>query len=240
MYYDQAEFDIRFEWGEQGVAKLAPLSDLVIIVDVLSFTTCVEIAVYNGAIIFPYLGRSDAALEYARNRGAELAAWPRQLSGGYSLSPASLQHIPPGARLVLPSPNGATLSLLAGQTPVVAGCLRNNRAVAEFASRSGRTITVVAAGERWWEDGRLRPALEDLLGAGAIISHLRGSRSPEAVAAVAVFRHFEPDLVKTLKQCASGKELIEKGFTPDVELAGQVDCSSAVPVLREGAFVNQA
>jgi 2-phosphosulfolactate phosphatase len=118
--------------------------------------------------------------------------------------------------------------------------LRNNRAVAEFASRSGRTITVVAAGERWWEDGRLRPALEDLLGAGAIISHLRGSRSPEAVAAVAVFRHFEPDLVKTLKQCASGKELIEKGFTPDVELAGQVDCSSAVPVLREGAFVNQA
>ena len=41
MTFDQREFDIRCEWGEQGVARLAPISDAVIIVDIMSFSTCV-------------------------------------------------------------------------------------------------------------------------------------------------------------------------------------------------------
>ena len=54
MTFTQSEFDIRLEWGEQGVNLLAPVSDLVIIVDVLSFTTSVEIATSRGAIVYPY------------------------------------------------------------------------------------------------------------------------------------------------------------------------------------------
>lgn len=41
MIYDQSEFDLRCEWGAQGVSQLASISDVVIIVDVLSFSTCV-------------------------------------------------------------------------------------------------------------------------------------------------------------------------------------------------------
>jgi 2-phosphosulfolactate phosphatase len=48
----------------------------------------------------------------------------------YSLSPQSLASIPKGTRLVLPSPNGATLTLATEKTPTLAGCLRNYRAVA--------------------------------------------------------------------------------------------------------------
>ena len=45
MYFDQAEYDLRCEWGMQGLLALAPDSDAVVIVDVLSFSTAVDIAV---------------------------------------------------------------------------------------------------------------------------------------------------------------------------------------------------
>ncbi|HKX30067.1 MAG TPA: hypothetical protein VJ302_20425, partial [Blastocatellia bacterium] len=54
MVFDQSEFEIRCEWGRQGASLLAPISDLLIIVDVLSFSTAVEIATARGAVIYPY------------------------------------------------------------------------------------------------------------------------------------------------------------------------------------------
>ena len=48
MDFSQQGYDIRFEWGLAGVKALAPLSDVVIIVDVLSFSTCVDVVVNRG------------------------------------------------------------------------------------------------------------------------------------------------------------------------------------------------
>jgi 2-phosphosulfolactate phosphatase len=233
MTFDQAEFDVRCEWGEQGVAQLAPISDVVVIVDVSSFSTCVEIAVSRGAIVFPYRWHDESARAFAQSLQAELAT---KRGGGYSLSPASLCAIPAGTRLVLPSPNGATLSLATGNVPTLVGCLRNRLAVAQAAPTYGPHIAVIPAGERW-DDGSLRPAFEDLVGAGAIISQLPGALSPEARLAVAAWRAAENDLPHLLKQCSSGKELIERGYAQDVELAAQLDSSDCVPVLQQGAFV---
>src|SRR5690349_19057176 len=87
---DQAEFDVRFEWGLSGLQELAPVSDVVVIVDVLSFTTAVDVAVARGAVVLPYLWRDETAAEYARSHDAHLAAHVR--AEGFSLSPASLQQ----------------------------------------------------------------------------------------------------------------------------------------------------
>lgn len=54
MNFDQAEFKVRCEWGEKGVVQLAPISDVVVIIDVLSFSTCIDVANSRGAIVFPY------------------------------------------------------------------------------------------------------------------------------------------------------------------------------------------
>ena len=237
MIYDQSQFDIRCEWGEKGVVALAPISDAIIIVDVMSFSTAVTIATGRGATVYPFRGTAEASVEFAREVNAELA--DKRRKGKYSLSPASLMAIPPGTRLVLPSPNGSTLTLSTGDTPTFAGCLRNAKTVARAASRCGPRIAVIPSGERWWADLTLRPAFEDWVGAGAIISHLGGTLSPEAGAALAAFRSSEDVLVTRLKQCSSGKELISKGSAADIGLIGQLDVDDVAPLLKDGAYVRE-
>ncbi|MCJ8283559.1 MAG: 2-phosphosulfolactate phosphatase [Rivularia sp. ALOHA_DT_140] len=235
MIFNQSEFDLRCEWGNQGVKQLSPISDVVIIVDILSFTTAVEIATHNSAIIYPYYSTDSSAIDFAKYVKAELAT-KRVSTTGYSLSPQSLTRIPAGTRLVLPSPNGSALTLLSENTLTLAGCLRNCEAVAQFAQKHGSKIAVIPAGEKW-EDRSLRPSLEDFIGAGAILSYLSGSLSPEAEVAVTVFNTFKNSLLDILQKCSSGKELIDRGFDSDVELAAEINVSDCVPVFNSKAYV---
>ena len=237
MYYDQNAFDIRCEWGAEGLSALLPGSRAVVIVDVLSFSTSVDIAVGNGAIVYPYRNRDHTAAEYASSRNALLANTTREFEGGvYSLSPSSLVDIPAGTALVLPSLNGSTLSLSTGDVPTFAGSLRNASALAGVLQRYETGISIIPAGERWKEQQTLRPAFEDLAGAGAIIHALKGTRSPEAETAAAVFGACKDNLPSLLHASGSGKELIGRGYGEDVRLAAALDASSSVPVLKDEAY----
>ncbi|HJU75578.1 MAG TPA: 2-phosphosulfolactate phosphatase [Gemmatimonadaceae bacterium] len=233
--FSQAAWACRCEWGPLAVAALAP-ADVTIVVDVFSFTTCVDVAVASGASILPYPWNDPTAAEFAKTHGAELAGRRRQAK--YSLAPESYRGAPPGLRCVLPSPNGAQVALAAASTaPVLlAGCLRNARAVAAAALRLGTSFNVIPAGERW-PDGSLRPALEDLLGAGAILRLLPGERSLEAAAAVALFERCRDNLIATLDGTGSGRELAQRGHTDDKLIAGDLDASTCVPRFDGVAFV---
>ena len=234
MTPDQSEFDLRFEWGPRGVEMLAPVSDAVVIVDVLTFSTAVVVAAARGAAVFPYRWNDETAAEYAESRDALLAA-PRG-EARYSLSPDSLMALPERSRIVLPSPNGATLSLATGSTPTFAGGLRNARAAAAAARSCGPRIAVIACGERW-PNGDLRPSLEDHIGAGAILAHLDGDASPEGAAAVSVFEAARSRLPETMRACVSGRELIDWGFEDDVAVAAELNRDDVAPRLRDGAYV---
>lgn len=232
--FDQSEYDVRLEWGIKGVELLAPVSDVIIIVDVLSFSTCVDVALGRNATVYPNQFHDESATAFAAEKGALLASKRSKSESSFSLSPASLQHLQPGSRLVLPSPNGSTLSLATGNAITLCGCLRNAKAVALAAMQVGKTIAVIAAGEKW-PDGSLRPAYEDLLGAGAILANLTGTLSPEASAALAMYEICE-DIPKALLHCSSGKELIAMGFEEDVNVAASLNLSDIVPRLKEGAY----
>jgi 2-phosphosulfolactate phosphatase len=238
---DQPDFDPRLAWASEGGTLLAGACPVLVVVDILRFTTAVEVAVTRGARVVPerWAGR-EAAGRVGRDgpggagRAAALFDPGPTLS---SLSPVSLLGVPAGARVVLASPNGASLSLdLAGTGAVVlAGCLRNASAVAAAARDLGGPVGVVAAGELRG-DGSLRPAVEDLIGAGAILHALGGRTSPEARAAVAAFLDAAPDLASVLVTCTSGRELADRGLADDLRMAAEHDVSQAVPRLSDGGF----
>ena len=229
----QEGYDARFQWGPAAAPALA--GGTCVVVDVLRFTTAVEAAAARGVIVYPYRWRDATAAAFADSVHALLAGHGDP--AGPSLSPLSMTALAPGTSLVLPSPNGSTCAVLASEAgaQVVAGCLRNATAVATWASAAAAPVTVLACGEKW-PDGSLRPSLEDLLGAGAILARVRGEPSPEARAAIAAFRDAEGDLPEMLRQCASGRELRDKGWEPDIAYAAQLDASTAVPVFSNGAF----
>ena len=214
MTYVQAEYEVRCEWGLHGAEILAPICDAIIVVDVLSFSTAVTVATARGAIVFPYRWKDESCQTFAESKGAILAG-PRGKSK-YSLSPLSLTALKNGQRIVLPGPNGSNISVSTGETPTFTGCLRNAHAIAHAAVRCGNHIGVIPCGERWQDDFSFRFALEDMIGAGAIIQALPGRRSPEAEAARAVFLDSRNDLLRILEQCLSGKELIQIGYRDDI------------------------
>jgi 2-phosphosulfolactate phosphatase len=127
-----------------------------------------------------------------------------------------------------------------GAVTTVAGSLRNRRAIADWAlARQGDkgdrfTIAVVAAGEIR-EDGSIRFAVEDLLGAGAVIDALADVGidycSPEAAAASAAFTGLKNATGHLIGASASGRELAQSGRRAEVDLAIQLDASSDVDVL---------
>ena len=226
------------EWGLSGVKALIDSADAFVVVDVLSFSTCVDVACSKGAQVFPFpIHDREAAQQEARHRNAVLAGNRSDKTARFSLSAPTLQSIPERTRLVLPSPNGSHISFAAKGKPVLAGCLRNAAAVAiEAMNTVGEgTLAVIPAGERW-QDGRLRPAIEDLIGAGAVISALTGSLSPEAIVARDVFHASRADLVDRLMHSTSGIELCERGFPQAVEIAAAYNVSTCAPILRQDFY----
>jgi 2-phosphosulfolactate phosphatase len=229
----QHEYDVRFDWGPLAASVVT--TGVCVVVDVLRFTTAVDAAVGQGVLVYPYRWRDATAATFAASVGAQVAdsASPT----GPSLSPASLLELEPGSALVLPSPNGSTCAVLAVEAgaTVVAGCLRNAAAVGAWAASVEGPVTVIACGEKW-PDGSLRPSLEDLLGAGAILAAIPGDASPEARAAMAAFHDAADRLPEVVAQSASGRELGDRGWRGDVAHAAQLNVSMTIPVLRDGAF----
>jgi len=241
--WTQGEYRVRFDWGPVGAEAVGAGAAVVAVVDVLSFTTTLSVAVDCGIAVRPYRWRDESAERVARESDAVLAVGRRQAvrPGQVSLSPATIRRSTGIERLVLPSPNGATVSagLAAAGATVIGVSLRNAAAASAWASRRAGVIAVVAAGERW-PDGSLRPAVEDLWGAGAFLDALvrrgAGPLSPEADMALAAYRGVS-SLSTALAACASGRELRDHGFPEDVAIAAEADASSTVPVLVDGWFV---
>jgi 2-phosphosulfolactate phosphatase len=98
---------------------------------------------------------------------------------------------------------------------------------------SNQSTTIIACGERWAdssEDGELRVAIEDYLGAGAILSYVESDKSPEAYVCEGAFLQAQDELEEIVWDCASGRELRERGFQEDVRYAVKLNFYDSVPI----------
>ena len=99
------------EWGMAGVETLHAHVAALVIVDVLSFSTAVDVAASRGAIVYPSAFSEAQAAQLIADRVGAVVARPRhQAEGKFSLSPANLTPIPSETKLMLSSLMGvATL-----------------------------------------------------------------------------------------------------------------------------------
>jgi 2-phosphosulfolactate phosphatase len=243
---DESRYAWHMEWGRRGARAGAERGDLIVIVDVLRFSSAVIAAVQNGLIVYP-VGREQDPAELAQRMGAELAIGSKDVpgTGRYSLSPQTLASGVPGTKVVLPSLNGSACSAVARQgAAVVAGGILNARAVADYCvaaqERTRNGVTIVACGEQWQDAGEdedhLRPAVEDYMGAGAILSHVQQTLSPDATVCRAAFQGTAELVEALIWECSSGRELRDKGLEDDVRFCARLDAYAVVPVLLGGAF----
>jgi 2-phosphosulfolactate phosphatase len=242
--FGQSDADVRFEWGPVGAAQL--VGACVVVVDVLSFTTAVTVVTSRGMAVYPRRWDDPATGAFAAEHDAQLVVRRRALSAErpWSLSPAVLRTAPVTPRLVMPSPNGSTIAaaVVDSTETVVAASLRNAATVGRWLVAHGygtstRPVVIIASGEKW-RDGSLRPALEDGLGAGAVLRHLRSAGCGLSVEADAMAGMYDAtgDVEAALRSCGSARQLVKAGYGADVDVAAELDCEETVPVVHDGAF----
>lgn len=209
----QEDCTARLDRGRTGAAAISEAVDVVVVVDVLSFTTTVSVAVDAGIEVIPCrwgderAAASDAEHDAVLAVGRSAARGARGPGGSISLSPASARAaVDAGTaprRVVAPSPNGSTIAadVAASGAVCIAGCLCIAGAVLD---------ALVTAG---WDD-----------------------LPPEATSARAGYLAVREDVGAALLVSASGRELVAQGFDHDVAIAAQVGPATSVPVLGERGF----
>jgi 2-phosphosulfolactate phosphatase len=239
---------LHLAWSFEGLREALDNENIVVVVDVLRFSSAVVTAIANGFIIYPASDYKKGT-DLATSIGAELSGRPDEAR--YSISPSSFMNATGDDKeVILPSPNGSTCAELIREDEIgYIGCLLNAKAVGRHVSQIAfdkkKDVTVIAAGEQKAIDTGERIvydlkssyrvfAIEDYLGAGAIICYSVLNKSRAARACERAFKRSRDRLEKLLHISFSGKYLIQHNLKKDIEHAIQLNRYDVVPVVRAG------
>ena len=218
------------------------VGNVVVVIDTLRATTSIPYAIARGAVVEPV--RSIAEARRARGgRRVRIAGerGGRRLPGfDFGNSPVELSEAElAGFRLVLTTTNGTgAVARSAGAKAIYAGAIVNAGAIARaVAPRLGPAeLVLVCAGRT------TGVALEDLVGAGAIIDALLpGEQDPHGLTdgarlSLELFRRERARLHAFLLECESGRNLVRLGAEADVACCAKLDALDVAPVLARGRF----
>ncbi len=217
------------------------VGQVVVVIDTLRATTSIPCAVARGAIVEPVA--SVAAAKRARGRRVYIAGerGGKRLPGfDFGNSPVELMDAElAGYKLVLTTTNGTgAIARSRGAKAIFVGAVVNARAIARAVEkRVGQAeLVLVCAGRT------TGVALEDLVGAGAIIDALLpGEPDVRALTdgariSLELFRRERSRLQDFLIECESGRNLVRLGAEADVAFCARLDALDVAPVLVRGRF----
>ncbi len=211
--FDQSAYQVRFEWGVAGLQRLAP-ADVVVVVDVLRFSSTVTDAVASGRTV------AVAEAEGWSRNGAAVAA----AAGESTVLLGALRNASAVAKTVLELQNRrqqrTSVAVIAAGELTDAGDLRfavedqlGAGTIIAALSDLGADHTSPEAAAVCESARGLRRAMRHLLTASG-----SGKEIAEGVAATA--------------------QIERSGLVPtDTAAAAEVDATDVVPVLIDGAFI---
>lgn len=218
--------------------------DVRIVVDLLRATSQMVTFFDEGGEVLVPVTEVDAAFEMKEKLGDDWKIMGER--GGlpapgfdFGNSPLELKAAGAPKNAIITTSNGtrALMKASCGCCHVIAGCARNAEAAAWDALCSGHEIGVVCAGR----NGEF--SMEDTVCAGMLIEKMlamapsNGGTEMEltdgAMAAMALWHHFGPDITAVCQESAHGRILSGLGFDNDLFYCGETDASSTVPLLKE-------
>ena len=232
--------DVHFTRAEVESATLGEATAVVI--DVVRATTTIIEALANGAVgVYPTASAEDAA-KLAASLGREDTLLCGERRGvkvdGFDLgnSPAEFTaEAVDGKKLVMSTTNGTRAIASASEAERVLVCAFTNLGAVATAVAADESLAVLCAGKRD------RFSIEDALCAGHLIRRVMEGATgmfelnDAARAARALAEQIDPDRA-FLEGVSGGRVLAEIGLADDLEICGEVDRHSVVPVMHDQAI----
>ena len=204
----------------------------VAVFDVLRATTSITQAMAAGAAAIRLFQSPDAA-RAARQNAPTLAILAGEVhclpAPGFDLgnSPGGFTPETVGGHTIFFATTNGTRALLAATdaTAVIAACLNNAQAAAQYLHTTGLPITLLAAGTNG------QPGQEDLAGCGAVAHYLQqlgSTPTPSAQSAIKLFHHHQHDLISLLRSTPGGQNIQQAGLPDDITFAAQLNTNTAI------------
>jgi 2-phosphosulfolactate phosphatase len=241
---------VKVRWFPEGALDAAKAKDTIIVIDTLRCSSAIATALELGVnAIYPVSSVKEAfelkeSGKYANKYGNPLlmgevrSVKVKGFDLGNSPGELLLRNDLKGRNVLLRTSAGSQALIAiskiskADKIKAVVGCILNALAVAKFVSKlalkEGKDISLVCCGFQAKEF-----ALEDFLGAGAIIAQMPEhtlERSDEAVTACLAFESSVNSLSKVLSETKSGRRLLETGQSEDIEFCSLLNKFNGVPI----------
>lgn len=232
---------INLELNADDVKNGIERGDIIVVIDVLRASCTIITALRNGALGVMPVKMVEEAKTLKKTHPDYVLGGEREglRPEGFELGNSPLEYTTDkigGKRIILTMTSGTqALTAATNASMVRVRSFLNSTAVANAASdlskRYKRNITIALA-------GKLREfSLEDFLCGGAIIERIQRRKldySDAAYAALLAFKATKKSLTKNIFIGKHAKELVQLGFSEDVNFCSSIDRYEDIPILQKG------